>query len=61
MFRVSADMFKLLSQILQLLIAEILQIHQVRSRPLHTPNQFIEFQMNRLGVAILRILDQEHN
>ena len=46
-------------KLLQFLIGEFFQIDQVIARAAERANQFIEFQMNRFGVAVLRVLDQE--
>jgi hypothetical protein len=50
---------KLLLQLLQLLVRELLHVHQLIPCPLHSTDQFIELEMNRLGIAVLGVLDQK--
>ncbi len=56
-----ADALKFLLQLVQLLVRHILQIHQARARAFHATDQFIQLQVDRLHVAVLRVLDQEHH
>src|SRR5438874_13667761 len=49
----SLHAMKLLLEILQFLVAELLQVDQLGARPLHAADQFVELQVNSLGVAVL--------
>ena len=46
-------------QALEVLVRKLFEIHQTCARAFDTLNQLVEFQVNRDGVAVLRVLNQE--
>ena len=60
-YRAAANAFELALDLFQLLVSAILQIDQLVPRPFLRADQLIELQVQRLGVAVLRVLDQEHH
>ena len=50
-----------LMQMLQFLLAALLEIDEARIGGFQRAQQLIELQMNRMAVAVLRVLDQEHH
>ena len=50
---------KFLLQTFQFFVTEMFQIHEACSSAGNTAQEFIELQMDRLGISILRILNQE--
>jgi hypothetical protein len=53
----SAKTLKLLLELLQFLVAQILQIYEAGACARHAPQKFIELQVKRFGVAILGVLN----
>src|ERR1044072_7982587 len=45
----------------ELLILEVLEIEQRVVRALGRADQLVELDLHRLGVAVLRVLDEEHH
>jgi len=54
----SAELFL---KLFELLIGELLKVHQLSSSASQRADQLVQFQMHRLGVAILCVLDDEHH
>jgi hypothetical protein len=52
---------ELLGQRFQLLFREIFKIEKIVSRTSHCADQFIEFQVNRTGIAVLCALNQKNH
>lgn len=52
---------KFVLQAIELGIRQIFHLHQGGASRLNSPNQFVQFQLNDLGIAILRILNQENH
>src|SRR4051812_39778982 len=53
------QMPELVLQGLELLVTEFLEIHEVRPRALHAPEELVELEVDRLGVAVLGVLNQK--
>src|SRR5439155_19001440 len=53
--------FEFFLQALQLIIREVLQVHQIQARPSCGSNQLVEFQLQRASVAILRVLQKKRD
>jgi len=56
-----SQLFELVFQFLQFFVGKIFQIDQFISRFLQRANDLIEFQLHRLGIAVLGVLNQEHH
>src|SRR5262245_17649767 len=52
---------ELLLEMLDLVVREILEVHELRARTLDRADELVELKVQRLGVAVLRVLDQEHH
>src|SRR5262245_48502726 len=52
---------ELLLELLELLLAALLQVHQQVARALRALDQLIELEVNGPRVTILRVLDQKHH
>src|SRR5688500_10226488 len=61
MARPLGDVFVLLAQLVELFLAVLLEIHHAVVGTARRPDQFIELEVHGLGVAVLRVLDQEHH
>ena len=46
---------------LEFLIRKILEIDEFIARVFDRANEFVQFQMNSFGIAVLRILNQKHH
>lgn len=55
------DASELLFEQLQLLFGKIFEHHEIVASAFHGANQFIEFEVDRFGVAVLHVLDEEHH
>ena len=53
--------FKLFFKLRELVFGAFFKINQGIARPFDSMNQFIEFKMNRLRVAVLRVLNQKNH
>src|SRR5688572_12874584 len=47
--------------LLEALVVDVLQVEQRVVRALGGADQLVELELDRLGVAVLRVLDQEHH
>src|SRR5262245_14782182 len=56
-----ANMAELLLEPVELLVGEILAIDQPVSRAADRVDELVELEVQRLGVAVLAVLDQEHD
>src|SRR5260221_8214970 len=56
-----SESLKFLLQPGQLLVRKIFEIDHIVSSTFNTANQLIQFQMDSLGITVLRILDQKHH
>src|SRR5207245_2395705 len=52
---------KLCFELLKLLVGKVLEIDEFIARVFDCANEFVQFQMNRFGVAVLRVLNQKHH
>ena len=52
---------ELLFELLKLLIGKVLEIDQFIARVFNRANEFVQFQMNCLGVSILGVLNQKYH
>ena len=52
---------KLFLEFLQLFVGKILEIDEFIACVFDCSNQFVQFQMNRFGVAVLRVLNQKYH
>lgn len=52
---------KLLGKRLKLLLRQIFEIDQLIARPTQRTDQFIQFQMHRLRIPVLRALNEEYH
>src|ERR1051325_7070700 len=59
--REAVQALEFLLQPIEFFITEVFEIDQAGSRAFDATEQFIELQMQRLGVAVLRVLDQEYH
>src|SRR6266566_6270146 len=57
----SADALELFFELFQILIRKLFKIDQFISRAFDGANDLIKFQMNGFGIAVLRVLNQEHH
>ena len=57
----SAHPLELGLEFLEFLVRKILEIDEFITRVFDRANEFVQFQMNRFGVAVLRILNQKHH
>jgi len=60
-FRFLADPLKLFLQLFQVFIGKFFKIDKFISRVFKGADDLIEFQMDRLGIAILSVLDEENH
>src|SRR5260370_6237142 len=58
-FRLLADSFKLALQFFEVFVGKLFKIDQFVSGVFKRANDFIQFQMNGLGVPVLRVLNQK--
>src|SRR5947207_9005332 len=54
-----AESLELFLQSLQILVRKILQIDKFVPRAFQRPNDFVQFQMHRLRVAVLGVMNEE--
>ena len=59
--RAVAEALELFLDLLELFVGAVLQVHQRVAGPVLGADQLIELEVDRLGVAVLRVLDQEHH
>src|SRR6266536_5588252 len=57
----STDALELFLELFQILVRKLFEIDQFISRAFDGANNLIKFQMNGFGVAVLRVLNQEHH
>ncbi len=56
-----AQTLKLLLELLQLFVGKFFKIDKFVSRTFEGADDLIQFQMDRFGIAVLGVLDQEHH
>ena len=56
-----AHPLELFLEFLQFFIGKILEIDELIARVFDCSNQFVQFQMNCFGIAVLRVLNQKHH
>src|SRR5262245_42510519 len=56
-----AQTVELLPQLLELFVRQLFQVDELRPRPLQRANELVELEVDGDGVAVLRVLDQEHH
>ena len=56
-----AQTLKLLLELLQLFVRKVFKIDKFISRTFESADDLIQFQMDRFGIAVLGVLDQEHH
>src|SRR5437667_8281681 len=59
--RLFADALKLLLELFQVFVGKFFKIDKFISRTFEGADDLIQFQMDRLGIAVLGVLDQEHH
>ena len=59
--RLGTQSVKLLLQLLELFVGQLLEIDQLVARALESANELVELDVNRDRVPVLRVLDQEHH
>src|SRR5207237_10554968 len=59
--RLFADALKLLLELFQVFVGKFVKIDKFISRTFEGAADLIQFQMDRLGIAVLGVLDQEHD
>ena len=52
---------ELMLQSLQFFVAEIFEIDEASARSFYPAQQLIQFEMDRFGIAILCVLEEEHH
>jgi hypothetical protein len=55
------NVLELFLEFLEILVRKTLKTNQFVSSAFHSTNNLIQFQINGLGVAILRVLNQENH
>ena len=50
-----------LLDLFQFFVGELFEVYQLVTRARQSSNEFVQFEMDGLRVAVLRILDQEHH
>jgi hypothetical protein len=61
LYALGSDFLVALMDEIQFVIAEILDVHHLVARRANGMNQFIELEIDGLGVAVLGVLDQKHH
>ena len=60
-FGMTADAFEFTLEPIEFFVAQALEVHEARAGTAHAAEQFIEFQLEGLGIAVLSVLNQEHH
>src|ERR1700730_14373054 len=59
--RASSNLFKIIRESVELVIGQLLETHEPCPGPLHAADKLVQLQLDRLGVPVLCVLNNEHH